>query len=168
MTDFDDDLIGKRLYDQIVYEIHNDRIRNERFWVCVCRTNGEVRSRKFGLIFPELPQILYAQMACRMMNAKVRHDGTWIVVWFAPDHAGVPTRLMFLWKDRDGDVPATYITEAGMLELVKRGPEWACEMGAGVIKRYREFLRNADIKPEQMIKAAQGQKSVNPNVGPSL
>lgn len=173
MKDYNDDLLGLRLRDQIHYEIRHQLKQNLSFWVAVCRNTGQVLSKPddnivsmlagLPLCRPPVEFQLWARFACERVNKLARKDGAWVVVWCDPTIHGVPTRVMFLFKDKDGDVPCMFDCAEPFPAIVMLGTDWFVHRAEQVVDNYRrEWIKDLGIKPEQQIRAALGQASVDP------
>lgn len=165
---YDDELIGKRLLFQIEREIAANQARNLSFHITVCRSDNETIAQKIvGHIVPGGARVMWARMLCRMLNRDAREGGAWVVVWAEPNNwiGREPTRVIFLWKDGDGDVPVTFDSVQPFGALVDMGPLWLIECATRAIAAYREHLRESGIRPQDTIKEALGQQSANPRAG---
>lgn len=165
---YDDDLLGKRLLWQIEREIAANQCRNLAFHVTVCRADNETVAQKIvGTIAPGPMRVAWARFACRLLNRHAREGGAWVVVWCEPRDAlgREPTRLIVMWKDADGDVPVSFDCVKPFDEIVAMGPTWFVEAGTRAVRAWREHLREADIRPQDMIREALGQQSANPRAG---
>jgi hypothetical protein len=169
MSHFDDDVIGKRLVHQIQEEALANQSIDGAFWVVVADSGLTLHAKTVGGCRPTPEQMTFARFACTTLNRRYRFGGTWIVVWCErrTKACGTPTRLVFMWKDPDGDVPIAFDTVKPVEDLVTWGPVWFCESAERAFVAYREHLKAIGVKPEQMIKAAQGQTSVDPTAAPS-
>ena len=168
LSGYDDDLLGARLRWQIEREIAANQCRNPAFHVTVCRADNETVAQKIvGAIAPGPLRVTWARYACRLLNRQAREGGAWVVAWCEPRDAAArePTRVLFLWKDRDGDVPVTFDCVKPFDATVAMGPTWFVEAGTRAIRAFREHLHEADIRPQDMIREAMGQQSANPRAG---
>lgn len=168
ISGYDDDLLGARLRWQIEREIGANGNRNGAFHVTVCRTDNETVAQKIvGAIAPGPERVTWARYACRLMNRLAREGGAWVVVWCEPRDkiTREPTRALFLWKDRDGDVPVTFDCVQPFDEIVAMGPTWFVDAGVRALAEYRAHNRDIGVKADQMIKEALGQQSANPRAG---
>lgn len=170
MTDFNDDVLGKRLIHQIAEEVRANQASDAAFWVVVATTGLALYMRQFGGCRPAPEQIAYARFVCTMLNRRYRFGGAWVIAWCEPRNQvdRTPTRLVFLWKDKDGDVPIAFDTVRPLEDLVTWGPVWFCEKAEEAFEKYRGWLKGVGVKPEQMIKAALGETSADPEAAPSL
>jgi hypothetical protein len=162
---YDDALIGKRLLWQIEREIAANQSRDGAFHVTVCRADNETIATKIaGSIAPGSVRVTWARFACRTLNRQAREGGTWIVVWCEPRDAITrePTRVLFLWKDRDGDVPTGFDCVQPFEMMVAWGPTWFVDQAHRALQAYREHLRESGIRTQHMIREALGEHSSNP------
>jgi hypothetical protein len=169
MADYDDELIGRRLVLQIEREIAANQSRSGAFHVTVCRADDLTTVSKLrGALAPGGERVLWARHACRLLNRTAREGGTWVVVWCEPATraARVPTRLLILWKDRDGDVPCGFDCIRSFEEIVSWGPTWFVDQATRALQGYREHLREVEVKPHHLIKEALGQSSADPTAPP--
>jgi hypothetical protein len=175
---YDDALIGKRLLWQIEREIAANQSRDGSFHVTVCGADNEtLATRIVGSIAPGPLRVTWARFACRMLNRACREGGTWIVVWCEPRDEALaasaqisraPTRVLFLWKDSDGDIPTGFDCVQQFETMVAWGPTWFVDQAARAIAAYREHLRESGIRPRDTIKEALGQAGADPRgSGPS-
>jgi hypothetical protein len=165
---YDDDLIGKRLLWQIEREIAANQSGSAAFHVTVCRADNETVAQKIvGSIAPGPLRVTWARYACRLLNRNAREGGTWIVVWCEPRGllAREPTRVLFLHKDRDGDIPVGFDCVEPFETMVAWGPTWFIDRGLDALKAHREHLRDVGVRPDQMIREALGEQSADPRAG---
>ena len=157
-----DELLGLRLRHQVEYEITNAGVHDTSFHVSVASANGTVTQKASGFMPVDLPRREWARLTCSLLNRHARHGGTWIVAWCEPRNAidRTPQRVVFLWKDRDGDVPVTFDCKERFDEIVSWGPEWPIEAAHKALARYAQWLKDLAITPDMMLKAAQGERPV--------
>ena len=147
------------------------------YWVVVpARRLGESFVEK--QVGPIRPSTAMRDLAIRYMqrlNREVPHDGAWVVAWCDvatrphPVIAGLDlpmfTRLVTLWKDRDGDVPFTVDCDDLLRDLLQ--PNVVAALTAQAEEAWQSWAhieREAGIGPQHKIKQAMGQKPHDPRV----
>ena len=134
------------------------------WWVCFWQGGrGEPESRSKGAIVPTVEQTLYAKNLCRKLNRELHLGGMWLTAWAEP--AGedrVPQRFVLLWKDPDGDVPLTLDNDERYVQQLRIPlEEWVSDAERAWLA-WREINKKMDIRPQDQIKAALGEPSVDP------
>ena len=159
---FNDDVIGLSLIRQIEYEIGQNQARDTAFHVTVCRSDNLTTAQQArGDITMSWDRLRWADIVCRALNKGARQGGTWIVAWCEPQDRidRTPKRVLFLWKDGDGDVPICFDCVEPFEDIVSWGPLYWEVHAHKALQQWREHLRDVEVRPDQMIKAAQGQRS---------
>lgn len=128
-----------------------------------------------GKCFPLDQQKWYCEFLCMSLNEHLHFDGSWRVVLrdpvrqkYDPD-AGlfrvyVPTKIECQFLDGDGDVQFVVAMEHRIESLIKWGLNHTIDMCAAAYKRWRDMMSAVDVREDQMIKAAKGQKSSDPQL----
>ena len=163
---------------QLKTQIRDETDALEYWVVAPARKPGEsFVERQIGEIKPATSMRDLAIRYMQRLNREVAHDGAWIVAWcdvamrphpviFGLD-VPIFTRLVTLWKDRDGDVPFTCDTDdllrdllvPGAVEILVAQADEAWHTTFGI-------EREAGIGPEHKIKRALGQRPKNPREVP--
>jgi len=167
-----DAMLALALRDQVAAEVRHNGTRDTACHVTLCLANGTVLQRAAGFMPLDLARREWARLTCARMNRPlmqggVRQGGAWVVAWCEPVSAAdrTPTRVLFLWKDADGDTPVVFDCQARFDEMVAWGPDWPLAHATEALRRYGEHLRNLSLRPEHMIKAAQGETAYDPKTG---
>lgn len=132
-----------------------------------------VRS-KIGKIYPLPEQEVFAEELLRYLTAKISLDGGWRVVWKEPKksywdkmgglfRAYVPTVVEMEFLDKDGDVVCSIFSEDKVWDMLELGMTNYANQAYNAVMAAREFLKTADIRPEQTYKRALGEKPSDPN-----
>ena len=154
-----------------------DETAAPEYWVVVpARKRGDSFVEK--QVGPIVPSTSMRDLAIRYMqrlNRDLAHDGAWIVAWC--DVATRPhpiitgfdlpmfTRLVTLWKDRDGDVPFTVDCDDNLRDLLVPGAiEVLVAQAEEAWQAWVHIEREAGIGPQHKIMRAKGQKSHDPRV----
>lgn len=141
------------------------------YW-CAFRADGKITTRERGACRPLVPQRVFAIDLLDRLNKHVHHDGTWIVAWCDPVPTPVmdgilvmpiPTRLVWMHKDRDGDVNLVIDADDSLDELVATIDQRVDDAAQGM-RKYREIMGDVDVRPDQTRKAALGQPSADPKL----
>jgi hypothetical protein len=82
--------------------------------------------------------------------------------------AGIPQRLVMLWKDRDGDIPFTVDSEDDLVTMLVAGAEFYAQQAEEAYHGYLDHIRDVDVRPQDMRKATQGQPSADPDAMPDI
>lgn len=113
-------------------------------------------------------QVDHAKRLVHMLNDDLHHDGAWSVLWTNPTAQGQPTELHIAYQDVDGDIRFVIESTRSLVDLMMSGPESHMENCERAFQECMGWTREVDIRPDQTIKAGQGQQSVNPNIKPII
>ena len=130
---------------------------------------GEILPLTVGKCYPSPVQVMVAEELCRLLNAKIAHDGRWRTVWteptpthwckvermFRPWH---PTILECQYLDKDGDIwcvvtiddDAFQVVEDGITNYVDK-----CEEAYQFV--YKLLHKVVEVKHDQTRRVAQGE-----------
>lgn len=162
MSQITDDLIPKALKDQIVGEITAEEyegLTDTAFHVTIQLADKTFRYKHDGSVFVTNAHMIVAREALWLINKELSRGGTWIWVWYAPvPDSRQPKDALLLWKDPDGDLKVS-IDIQNPLSRLYAGERIDFESIAGRAHNgMLEYWRDLEVKPEQTVKAAQGQK----------
>lgn len=175
------DHIGRHKLDPAALLDRAARCDDSAYWTCSYvpdRSNGlkslVVATAGRILCLPE--QQDYARQAAFWLR-DLGHDGRWQVAWTEPtidvDLEGnvtpdVPSQLTLIWKDKDGDPCITIDVDGTIAEIFAMG--WHRIQGdcEAAYAEYLSFIADVGVTPEQTIKRAQGQQSIDPTAQPEL
>ena len=163
--------MGHRLTNETIIAGLNAQLDAESLeepWVCFVQTNGDVQVLGIpGRVEPPLDKRMWLMQVLRALNKEVWLDGAWIGAWgdWGVRHdardTGLairePQRVVIMFKDRDGDVPFTIDSELRWSELLHNGEDSFCNQAIQAHRAYHDWLKEADIKPENMINQAMGE-----------
>lgn len=110
----------------------------------------------------------YARKLVHLLNYQLHHDGAWSVMWGSPTQDGMPTQINMAYQDVDGDFCFVINSERTLLDMQMTGPESHLENCERAWKQYTGWGEEVEIRPEQKIKAAQGQEQKDPTVQPII
>lgn len=134
----------------------------------ICRyASGLVYWTDFGLALPYEYQAL-AEQFCLDLNKDLHHDGKWTVTWYGFDFLRARyTKIAWSFFDADDDLQFTVDADDGFLAVfMSIGDRMQhCE---DAYNQWRETLKLNDIRPQDTIKAALGEKSKDPTAAPSV
>jgi len=142
----DDSMVIVGLVDQLRIELGTS------WYVAVTYSDGRVIMRGLTDRTPG-PNFHVRETMLRTaakLNRDLHHNGCWIVAWHLD-------RLVFMWRDWDGDL--AFMTQID--EPWPRIRSWPvvefCERVECSFEAFREHLRKVELKPEHLIKRAQGE-----------
>ncbi len=159
-------IIRRALAGQIEAEAHGGG-----YW-CAFRSAERLIAKDKGRCRPLAPQRVVAIDLLDRLNREVHHDGTWIVAWADPVETPVagglitmpiPQRLVWMHKDRDGDVNVVVDTD-DPIEEIAATLDQRVDDAAKAMQKYREIMADVDVRPDQTRKAALGQPSADPTL----
>lgn len=159
-------IIRRALADQVEAEAHGGG-----YW-CAFRAGERLIAKDKGRCRPLVPQRVVAIDLLDRLNREVHHDGTWIVAWADPVETPVagglitmpiPQRLVWMHKDKDGDVNVVVDTDDTLDEIVATLDQ-RVDDAAKAMQKYREIMADVDVRPDQTRKAALGQPSADPTL----
>jgi len=109
----------------------------------------------------------YARRLVRFLNYELSHDGVWAVCWCNPTEDGYATELRYGFQDEDGDLQIALASDLTLVDLqtvddVKRHGNVVEQ----AYQKWVEWKEEVDVRPDQTIKAAQGQSQADPRVQP--
>jgi hypothetical protein len=157
-------IIGRSLVSQI-----NDEGQGAGWW-CAMKVDGKLVTRERGQCSPLVTQRVVAVRLLEALVSKLHFDGTWIVAWCDPSPSlvgggvlvmPVPQRLVWMHKDKDGDVNVVVDTDDTLDEIVETLDQRVND-AALAMQKYREIVKDVEIRPDQSRKAAMGQASADP------
>jgi hypothetical protein len=162
----DSPIIERTLLNQIASECGDD------VWALCRDSEGRTHVCATGRCNPTPVMQTYASELLDGLNAHADLDGAWAVAWCDPaltqqQHAlwlRVPTRLVWMHLDRDGDVNFLLDTESPIADLVDEGVRARIENAVQGHKEYRSMMADIGVRPDQKRKAALGQASADPRV----
>jgi len=117
---------------------------------------------------PSASHQLFAQEICKVLNAQIAFDGVWSVCWTdwrVP--AAAPRRIMFNFFDEDFDLQFVVDSDDPITVMVQNPMAYVhqCAEARG---RYLEQMKQLEVHPNQLIKAAKGQPSADPDAMPDI
>lgn len=153
-----------------------DETLDHRWWVAAPAPTwkGYVEGAQGGLS-PSSTQRDFALRYMRRLNQQLADGGAWIVAWAEPAKRPHPllvgveveiyTRLISLWKDRDGDVRYSCDCDDLLRDLLKPGVTDVLVSQAAEAQRvFKEVWKDTGFDKLPTIKAAQGERSADPLV----
>lgn len=166
MTVIADDLIPKKLLDQVLGEItapEYEGLTDTAFGVTIQLADRSFRETSRGLVSLTQAHRIIAREALWLLNKDVREDGAWVFIWYAPvPITRQPRHAIIAWKDRDGDLIASVEIQDPISRVYAGGTIDFGGIAKQVLDRVRAFWRDLEIKDSQTRKAAQGQASASP------
>lgn len=179
LADYPDELLGRNLAHQIENAIAAYDLGLPHYRVYVCAAdNATVKSRHVGNTWVPNDYDDLGRRACIALNRECRLDGAHVVVWAGKskqkikgDFGGetfveVPSTMLILWKDRDGDVPYSrcidfdHRVKVDQIKLAQIDDRWVLGHALEAHAVYMNQQRGIEVRPDQTIKRAQGQLSV--------
>lgn len=86
------------------------------------------------------------------LNVEVHWHGAWVGAWLDPNH------WKFLWLDKDGDLQLTFEGNRPWERVKREGLDNIVGQGDEAIRKWIEIMQALELREDQMIKAAQGQR----------
>lgn len=163
MSVMSDDLIPKKLLDQVLGEItapEYEGLTDTGFGVVIQLSDKSMRETTRGLVNLTQVHRIIARKALWLLNKDVREDGTWVWIWYAPvPVTRQPQHAIIAWKDSDGDLIASVEIKDPIARVYRGERIDFGAIAAQALARTREFWRELEIKESQTRKAAQGEPS---------
>lgn len=123
-----------------------------------------------GVIRPDPDQHQWAvDMATLLNGTDLRHDGFWSVVWHHPRtvtdsegllHLSRPSAWSMVFLDHDGDVQFRVECTDPLFECWAAGTHHFGASAEEAWRVWKDRLDGADVRPDQQIKRAAGQRSL--------
>lgn len=159
-------VVKRTLLNQIASECGDD------VWALARDAEGNVHVCATGRCDPTALQQGFASELLEKLNAHADLDGAWAVAWCDPTLTQVqnilwlrvPTRLVWMHLDRDGDVNFLLDNECRLDDLLEEGVNARVENAVDAYKEYRSMMADIGVRPDQKRKAALGQASADPRV----
>lgn len=146
------------------------------YWRCD-HIDGRTTEVSRGLCRPMEVQRIAAMELCVFLNRELAHDGRWSVGWTGNRNDitpgglmvfNIPSVMVLVWLDRDDDVQFQVSIDERLDVFLACGPEHWCEQAEQAWAEWRCHIGDVGVKPEQTIKAAQGQREKDPTVSPDV
>lgn len=157
-----DELIPRALKDQIVGEIMAEEyegLTDTAFHVTIQLADKTFRAKAEGSVFVTRVHGIVAREALWAVNRELARGGTWIFVWYSPmPGTRQPKDALLLWKDPDGDLKVSVDIQNPLARLFAGERIDFMSIAGRAHNGMLEYWRDLEIKPEQTVKAAQGQK----------
>lgn len=157
-----DELIPRALKDQIVGEIMAEEyegLTDTAFHVTIQLADKTFRAKAEGSVFVTRAHGIVAREALWAVNRELARGGTWIFVWYSPmPDSRQPKDALLLWKDPDGDLKVSVDIQNPLARLFAGERIDFISIAGRAHNGMLEYWRDLEIKPEQTVKAAQGQK----------
>ena len=135
--------------------------------------DGKFQEKRRGNCFPSTAQLYFVRELLTQCNQSITHGGIWngvlvdVGTMLDPEttlYTPLPRVIRLGWFDPDGDMTVAIDIEEPISVLYKTGFEyWVNQCEKGWIK-HLAMLQDADIRPDDTIKLAQGQRSADPTV----
>lgn len=111
----------------------------------------------------------YARRLVKFLNYELNHDGVWAVAWCNPTQEGYATELRMGFQDMDGDFQFLIGSDLTLVDLqTKDDARRHGKVCEEAYQTWRNWQKDVDVRPDQKIKAAQGQAQADPNDQPLL
>lgn len=114
-----------------------------------CAPSAGARFR--GLLVPDTAFDLMLRIAT-IANRDCHHDGHWIVAW-AQDE------IRAAWRDKNGDMEFTQEFADAWGRLARRPDSHFVEILEACHQKYREMIRELEIKPDQTFRRILGERA---------
>jgi len=128
------------------------------WWLCTVTADRKlIESSHDALWKPDDLRRDYAHKACRYVNKHAGFGGVWFVGWIDDALSG-GSRFYLCWKDWDGDIQVPVECDLGVEHMMQRFQfgHWA-NLCAQALQQWGEWRLDMELKPDQMVKHAQGQ-----------
>jgi thiamine phosphate synthase YjbQ (UPF0047 family) len=139
--------------------------------------DGRVREYTSGRCRPMEVQKIAAMELCTFLNREMHHGGRWVVGWAGQTNEvtpgglivfGVPTTMGLVWLDQDEDVQFTVEIDERLDDIIRSGPEHWCDQAEQAWREWASHIKEVDVRPDQTIKAAQGERPKDPTQTPDV
>lgn len=146
------------------------------YWRCEI-IDGRVREYTSGRCRPMEVQRVAAMELATYLNRELHHGGRWVVGWAGQSNEvtpgglivfGVPTVMGMVWLDQDDDVQFSVAIDERLEDIIRSGPEHWCHQAEQAWNEWAAHMEEVDVRPDQTIKAAQGEQPKDPTVTPDV
>lgn len=125
------------------------------FWFALLLSDGRVMEQTCprNSLLDQLQataQRVYAINVMTFLNKELHHDGAWFVSIVGD------SKMVFFWKDRDGDIQLRIESLPWHEVMTWDNGIWG-EHAAQAMSLWKERLKILALKPDQLVRAAQGQ-----------
>lgn len=146
-------------------------------WFTMAAPDGRRFEGRCGRIQPIPAQQQWARDLCDALNRHADLDGAWIVAWCDPvvvvPPAGlgvlvmrraIPTRAVWMHKDRDGDIDFSIDTEDSLTDIMRSSLDERVDRAIFAAREVQSIEADVGIDRRHKRLAAQGQAPANPRI----